>query len=132
LSFTLYVIGFLVLIGGLGYGAVILHVPQRWIAVGGVILLGLAILTGVTATRQKDKADKRTDTPRSIDWPPFGLRLTPLAATTSIPPLAAAAPPGPRVSPSATIYAQIKRIGPVEPLHRNHIFFCACGLLGPG
>jgi hypothetical protein len=57
LSFTLYVIGFLVLIGGLGYGAVLLHVPQRWIAVGGVILLGLAILTGVTATRQKDKAD---------------------------------------------------------------------------
>jgi hypothetical protein len=57
LSFSLYVVGFLIVIGGLVYGAVILHVPQRWIAVGGVILLGLAILTGVKATRQKDKAD---------------------------------------------------------------------------
>ena len=56
-SFSLYVVGFLIVIGGLVYGAVILHVPQRWIAVGGVILFGLAILTGVKATRQKDKAD---------------------------------------------------------------------------
>jgi hypothetical protein len=57
LSFGLYIVGFLIVIGGLIYGAVILHVPQQWIAVGGVILLGLAILTGVQATRQKDKAD---------------------------------------------------------------------------
>ncbi len=57
LSFGLYVLGFLIVIGGLVYGAVILHVPQRWIVVGGVILLGLAILTGVKATRQKDKVD---------------------------------------------------------------------------
>ena len=57
LSFGLYIIGFLIVIGGLVYGAVMLHVPQHWIAVGGVILLGLAILTGVQATRQKDKAD---------------------------------------------------------------------------
>jgi hypothetical protein len=56
LSFGLYIIGFLIVIGGLVYAAVILHVPERWIAVGGVILLGLAILTGVKATRQKDKA----------------------------------------------------------------------------
>ncbi len=57
MSFGLYVIGFLIVIGGLVYGAVILHVPQRWIVVGGVILLGLAILTGAKAMRQKDKAD---------------------------------------------------------------------------
>jgi hypothetical protein len=56
-SFGLYVVGYLIVIGGLIYGAVILHVPQRWIAVGAVILVGLAILTGVKATRQKDKAD---------------------------------------------------------------------------
>ncbi|HXI39609.1 MAG TPA: hypothetical protein VNH83_06505 [Bryobacteraceae bacterium] len=57
MSFSLYVIGFLIVIGGLIYGAVILHVPPRWVVVGGVILVGLAILTGVKATRQKDKAD---------------------------------------------------------------------------
>lgn len=54
MSFGLYVIGFLVLIGGLVYGAVILHVAPHWIVVGAVVLLGLAILTGVKATRQKD------------------------------------------------------------------------------
>lgn len=57
MSFGLYVVGFLIVIGGLIYGAVMLHVPQHWIVVGAVILLGLAILTGVKATRQKDKAD---------------------------------------------------------------------------
>jgi hypothetical protein len=53
-SFGLYVIGFLIVIGGLVYGAVMLHLPVRWIVVGAVVLLGLAILTGVKATRQKD------------------------------------------------------------------------------
>ena len=56
MSFGLYVIGFLIVIAGLVYGAVILHVPQRWIVVGAVVLLGLAISTGVKATRQKDPA----------------------------------------------------------------------------
>ena len=54
MSFGIYVVGFLILIGGLIYGAVILHVPAQWIAVGAIVLLGLAILTGVKATRQKD------------------------------------------------------------------------------
>ena len=54
MSFALYVIGFLIAIGGLIYGAVILHVPTQWIVVGGIVLVGLGILTGVKATRQKD------------------------------------------------------------------------------
>lgn len=57
MSFSLYIIGFLIVIGGLVYGAVIMHVPPRWIAVGSIVLCGLAILTGVKATRQKDHAD---------------------------------------------------------------------------
>jgi hypothetical protein len=56
MSFGLYVLGFLIVIGGLAYGAVILHVPLRWIVVGAVVLLGLAISTGVNATRHKDPA----------------------------------------------------------------------------
>jgi len=56
MSFGIYVVGFLVVIGGLIYGAVILHVPTQWIVVGGVVLAGLGILTGVKATRQKDPA----------------------------------------------------------------------------
>ena len=54
MSFAIYILGFLILIGGLIYGAVILHVAAHWIAVGAIVLLGLAILKGVQATRGKD------------------------------------------------------------------------------
>ncbi len=54
MSFGIYIVGFLILIGGLIYAAVILHVPHQWIAVGGIVLVGLAILKGVQATRGKD------------------------------------------------------------------------------
>ena len=54
MSFGLYILGFLILIGGLIYGAVILKVSAQWIAVGSIVLLGLAILKGVQATRGKD------------------------------------------------------------------------------
>jgi len=32
----------------------LIHVPAHWIAVGAIVLLGLGVLTGVKATRQKD------------------------------------------------------------------------------
>jgi hypothetical protein len=54
MSFGIYIAGFLILIGGLAWGAVMLHVAPRWIAVGAIVLVGLAILKGVKATRQKD------------------------------------------------------------------------------
>jgi hypothetical protein len=56
MSFGIYSIGFVLVIGGLIYGAYLMHVPAHWIAVGAIILLGLGILTGVKATRQKDPA----------------------------------------------------------------------------
>jgi hypothetical protein len=55
-SFLLYIAGFLIVIGGLIYGALIVHLPAHWIVVGAVVLLGAGILTGVKATRQKDPA----------------------------------------------------------------------------
>jgi hypothetical protein len=54
MSFGIYIAGFLILIGGLIYGAAILHMPAHWIAVGAIVLLGLAILKGVQATRGRD------------------------------------------------------------------------------
>ncbi|HXM95489.1 MAG TPA: hypothetical protein VOA64_14750 [Candidatus Dormibacteraeota bacterium] len=54
MSFTLYAVGFLILIGGLAYGAHLMHVPAHWIVVGAIVLLGLGIVTGVQSTRQKD------------------------------------------------------------------------------
>jgi hypothetical protein len=56
MSFGIYAIGFAIVIGGLIYGAYLLHVPAHWIAVGAVVLLGVGILKGVTTTRQKDPA----------------------------------------------------------------------------
>jgi hypothetical protein len=31
-----------------------MHVPAQWIAVGAIVLIGVGILKGVKATRQKD------------------------------------------------------------------------------
>jgi len=56
MSFGLYLLGVLVALGGLIYGAVLLHIAPQWIAVGAIVFLGVAILTGVKATRQKDPA----------------------------------------------------------------------------
>ena len=57
MSFALYLIGYLILIAGLACGAFMMHVPQRWIIVGVVILLGLGIATGAVRTRQRDPAE---------------------------------------------------------------------------
>ncbi|HZM12170.1 MAG TPA: hypothetical protein VFC15_18320 [Candidatus Limnocylindrales bacterium] len=54
MSFGLYSIGFVLVIAGLIYGAHLMHIPAHWIAVGAIVLLGLGVLTGVKATRQKD------------------------------------------------------------------------------
>lgn len=54
MSFAIYMIGYLIFIGGLVYGAVLMNISHQWIAVGAIILIGLAVLTGVKSTRQKD------------------------------------------------------------------------------
>jgi hypothetical protein len=56
MSFGIYSVGFVLVIAGLIYGAHLMHVPTHWIAVGAIILLGLGIVTGVKATRQKDSS----------------------------------------------------------------------------
>jgi hypothetical protein len=56
MSFGIYITGFVILIAGLVYGAVLLRVPTHWIVVAGTVLVGVGILTGVKATRQKDSA----------------------------------------------------------------------------
>ncbi|MEK7832914.1 MAG: hypothetical protein AAB401_17625 [Acidobacteriota bacterium] len=55
MSFGIYIVGYIVLIVGLAMGANLLHAPQKWIVVGVICLVGIAIVHGVTATRQKDQ-----------------------------------------------------------------------------
>ncbi|HYZ87325.1 MAG TPA: hypothetical protein VE621_23120 [Bryobacteraceae bacterium] len=54
MSFSLYLLGFGILIIGLAYGAQMMGIPSRWIAVGVITLVGLGILTGVSRTRTRD------------------------------------------------------------------------------
>lgn len=53
-SFAIYLIGMLVVIGGLVYVAFLLHVPSQWIVGGAVVLLGIGIVGAVTHTRRRD------------------------------------------------------------------------------
>lgn len=54
MSFALYLVGFAVLIGGIAWGLIMAGVPQIWVIVSAVILLGLGIVSGVSKTRMKD------------------------------------------------------------------------------
>lgn len=56
MSFGLYIVGYVILIVGLAVGANLLNVPPQWIGVGALCLIGVAIIHGVTKTRQKDPA----------------------------------------------------------------------------
>ena len=54
MSFPLYLIGFLIVIGGVAWGLVVAGVPTLYVVIACVILVGLGILSGVAKTRQKD------------------------------------------------------------------------------
>ena len=56
MSFGIYLIGYIILIVGLAMGANMMHMPTRWIGVGVVIMIGLGVISGVTATRNRDSS----------------------------------------------------------------------------
>ena len=56
MSFGIYVVGIILVVGGLIYGAALLHAPIHWIIVGALVLIGLGVLAAVKATRQRDPA----------------------------------------------------------------------------
>jgi hypothetical protein len=53
-AFSLYVIGFFVLLAGLAYGAYLVHVPYVWIGVGALVLIGLGVMSAVSHTKRRD------------------------------------------------------------------------------
>ncbi len=55
MSFGLYLIGFVLVIGGVAWALVLAHVPTTYILITCLILLGGAILSAVTHTRSKDR-----------------------------------------------------------------------------
>ncbi len=54
MSFTLYLLGLAIFIGGVAWALVTAGMSHLYVIIGCVILLGLGILTGVTRTRGRD------------------------------------------------------------------------------
>jgi uncharacterized membrane protein YiaA len=53
-SFATYLIGFLILIVGLGIAAFLLNVPAMWIGVGVLVLIGIGVLAATSKTKMRD------------------------------------------------------------------------------
>jgi hypothetical protein len=66
-SFATYLIGYLILIGGLAGAAYLLNVPTVWIVVGIVILVGIGILSATSRTKMRDPTQ---GTPNGTKRPP--------------------------------------------------------------
>ena len=56
MNFLIYMIGTLLVVGALAYGAALLGAPHVWIVIGAVVLIGIGLMAGVTRTRHKDPA----------------------------------------------------------------------------
>ena len=53
-NFTLYVVGYIIVIAGLAWGASVLGVSPTWIVIGALVLMGVAVVTGVSRTRHRE------------------------------------------------------------------------------
>jgi hypothetical protein len=53
-AFMLYVLGFIILLAGLIYGAYLIHIPQTWIIVGALVVVGLGVMSAVSNTKRRD------------------------------------------------------------------------------
>lgn len=56
MSLWIFIAGYAIFIVGLAIGAHLLNVPLEWIGVGALCLIGLAVVHGVSSTRQRDAA----------------------------------------------------------------------------
>ncbi len=54
MSFALYMLGFIIFLGGAIWGAVEAGIPHVYIGIGALILLGIGIFSAVSKTRAKD------------------------------------------------------------------------------
>ena len=54
MSFALYLIGLIVLLGGIAWGLSIMGLASTYIAIACLIVLGLGVMAAVSRTRMKD------------------------------------------------------------------------------
>ena len=53
-NFVVYVIGTLLVVAGLAYGASRMGVSQVWIIAGALVISGIGFMGGIVKTRQKE------------------------------------------------------------------------------
>lgn len=53
-ALSVYLIGVVVLVGGIAYAAHLSGLDPKWIAAGAIVLLGAGIMAAVAKTRTKD------------------------------------------------------------------------------
>ena len=54
MNLGLYLVGFLVFVGGVAWGLSVMGVSSTYIVIACLVMLALGIMTGVTRTRMKD------------------------------------------------------------------------------
>lgn len=55
-NLIVYLIGTLLVVAGLAYGASRMGINQAWIIVGALVIIGVGLMGGIVKTRQKDPA----------------------------------------------------------------------------
>src|SRR5690606_2753206 len=94
MSLALYIVGFVVLIGGLAMAAVELGVPQSWIVIGLVVLVGIGLI-GIASTlrnRLPPGPDQAAAPLRCGTGPPARAGATRPAPSLPAPPATARSP----------------------------------------
>jgi hypothetical protein len=56
MTLIIYLVGWLILIGGVSWGLTAMHVAQHTVLIVAVILLGIAVITGATRARNRDRS----------------------------------------------------------------------------
>jgi hypothetical protein len=56
MTLAIYLIGWLIFIGGVAWALVSMHVAQHYVLIVTVILLGIGVITGATRTRGRDRS----------------------------------------------------------------------------
>jgi hypothetical protein len=56
-NMLVYLVGTLLVVAGLAYGANRLGINQAWIIAGALVVIGMGLMGGIVKTRQKDPAE---------------------------------------------------------------------------
>jgi hypothetical protein len=57
-SFSLFTVGYVIVVIGLAYAAYLVNVPREWIIVGLLVLAGLGVMKGVSKTKPRDPVER--------------------------------------------------------------------------